>query len=254
MFCGGEIPLKRLVFILIVIVCLYFVVNSVLLGLKIYKGRELAEKSIAFEVVNPVAGKRILVIGDSTGVGTGADSPADSIAGRIAGEFPSVEIINKSMDGAKAYDVIEQLNALEDTGFDLVLLQVGANDILKFTEPDMLKNSVAEILRLAYQVTPEIIFMSTGNVGSAPAFFPTLNWIYTKKTRLARSVFMLVSREKGIEYVDLFKEKGEDPFLNDPKQYFAADFLHPGSEGYALWYEELRNRSSLVEILSSQKP
>ncbi|MBN2298394.1 MAG: GDSL family lipase [Deltaproteobacteria bacterium] len=245
--------MKRFVFILIAIACLYFAVNSVRLVLRIYKGRELAETSTAFEVKNPLAVKRVLIIGDSTGVGTGADDPADTIAGLIAREFPSVEIINKSMDGAKASNIPMQLDSLEDAGFDLVLLQVGGNDILKFTDPDMLKNSVAEIMRLASKFAPEIIFMSTGNVGSAPAFFPPLNWIYTERTRTVRSVFMLISREKGIEYVDLFREKSEDPFLTDPEQYFAADLLHPGSRGYALWYEELRNQSSLVEILSSHQ-
>ena len=244
--------MKKLIVILAAIVFLYLVASFVYLGVCIYKGKELADTSTAFEVRNPLAVKRLLIIGDSTGVGTGADDPADSVAGRIARDFPSVEIVNMSIDGAKASEVSEQLDALEDNGFDLVLLQVGGNDIFRFTDPYMLKNSVAGIIRLAGRFAPEIIFMSTGNVGSAPAFFPPMSWIYTERTRTVRSVFMLVSREKGIEYVDLFREKSEDPFLADPQKYFAADMIHPGSEGYALWYEELKNQSSLVEILSSR--
>jgi lysophospholipase L1-like esterase len=246
--CRGDL-LKRLVFILIFLVCLYFLVNSVKLGVRIHKGIKLSEESSAYEVNDHKASKRILIVGDSTGVGTGADDPSDSIAGRIADEFPFVEIINKSADGARASDVLEQLNSLEDTGFDIVLVQFGGNDILRFTDLDTLKRAVAEILQRAYQAAPKVIFMSTGNVGSSPAFFSPISWIYTDRTRKVRSIFLLLSREKGVEYVDLFREKSEDPFLNDPKRYFAPDLLHPGSDGYLLWYEELKSQTSLSSIL-----
>ena len=241
--------MKRLIFVLIILVCLYFVANTVQLGIRIYKGMKLADASTAYEINDSQARKRILIVGDSTGVGTGADDPTDSIAGRIAREFPFVEIVNRSADGARAKDVLEQLNSLEDNGFDMVLVQVGGNDILRFTDLNTLKNTVAEILHAAYQVAPDVIFMSTGNVGSSPAFFSPISWIYTDRTRKVRSVFLLISREKGVEYVDLFREREEDPFLEDPKRYFAADLLHPGSDGYGLWYEELRSQTSLVQIL-----
>ena len=246
--CGGDL-LKRLIFVLIILVCLYFVANSVQLGIRIYRGMKLADESSAYEINDRQARKRILIVGDSTGVGTGADDPADSIAGRIAGEFPFVEIINKSADGARASDVLEQLNSLEDSGFDMVLVQFGGNDILRFTDLNILKNAAAEILHTAYEKASNVIFMSTGNVGSSPAFFPPINWMYTKRTRKVKSIFLLISREKGVEYVDLFREKEEDPFLDDPKRYFAVDLLHPGSDGYGLWYKELKSQTSLVQIL-----
>jgi lysophospholipase L1-like esterase len=242
---------KRLVLALIIVVCLYFVINSVQLGLRIYKGMKLAKESIAYEVSNPGSQKRILIIGDSTGVGTGAVDPSDSIAGRIAQEFPFVDIVNRSDDGAKATDVLDQISAVDDRPFDVVLVQVGGNDILRFTDLDVLKNTMSEVLRKAYSRAPDVIFMSTGNVGSAPAFFPPVNWIYTERTRKVRSIFLLLSREKKVEYVDLFVEKKEDPFLQEPERFFAPDLLHPASDGYGLWYEELKRQTSLKERLSS---
>jgi len=242
---------KRLVLALIIFVCLYLVINSVQLGIRIHKGMKLAKESMAFEVINPGSRKRILIIGDSTGVGTGASDPADSIAGRIAQEFPFVDIVNKSDDGAKAIDLLDQFSAVDDRAFDVVLVQVGGNDILRFTDLDDLKNSISEVLREAYRHAPYVIFMSTGNVGSAPAFFPPVNRIYTERTRKVRSIFLLLSREKKVEYVDLFAERKDDPFLREPERFFAPDFLHPGSDGYGLWYEELKQQTSLKERLSS---
>jgi lysophospholipase L1-like esterase len=243
--------LKRLVLALIIVVFLYIFINSVQLGICIYKGMKLAKESIAYEVSNPGSRKRILIIGDSTGVGTGAVDSADSIAGRIVQEFPFVDIINKSDDGAKATDVLDQFSDVDDGAFDVVLVQAGGNDILRFTDLDVLKNTMSEVLREAYRRAPYVIFMSTGNVGSAPAFFPPVSWIYTERTRKVRSIFLLLSREKKVEYVDLFVEKKEDPFLKEPERFFAPDLLHPGSDGYGLWYEELKRQTSLMEWLSS---
>ena len=245
--------MKRLVFVLIVVICLYFIINAFQLGMRIYQGMKLADQSRAFEVKPADAHKKILVVGDSTGVGTGAADPVDSIAGRIARDYPSVEIINVSEDGAKAADVLSQLESVGINDFDLVLVQVGGNDILRFTVLDSLKNTISDVLHSAHQVAPDVIFMSTGNVGNAPAHFAPINWIYTKRTQKVRSVFQLVSREKGIEYVDLFQDRDQDPFVQEPEKYFAPDLLHPGSQGYALWYEELKAQTSLPDILVPSK-
>lgn len=219
---------------------------------RIAKGRKLAEESVPFEIRSLEAEARLLVVGDSTGVGTGADRPLDSIAGRIYRDFPFVEIINKSDDGAKIRDVLTQLNTIENEKFDIVLVQVGGNDILRFTDLDRLKDLITILLKAARQKSRNIIFISTGNVGLAPAFFPPLSWLYTYRTRQVRSVFMKVSQKLRVEYVDLFKEKKEDPFLTDPEKFYAVDFLHPGSEGYRLWYEELKKQTSLISIFESK--
>jgi len=245
--------MKRFVFILIIVICLYFIINTFQLGMRIYQGMKISEQSSAFEIKPPEALRKILVVGDSTGVGTGATDPADSIAGRISRDYSHVEIINISEDGAKASDVLDQLKSVDENDFDLVLVQTGGNDILRFTLLDSLKNTISDVLHAARRVAPDVIFISTGNVGNAPAFFPPINWIYTKRTQKVRSVFMLVSREKGIEYVDLFQDKGKDPFVQDPDRFFTSDLLHPSSQGYAMWYEELKAQTSLPAILSFQE-
>lgn len=244
--------MRRILWAILFLVGLFLLLNSIVFGIRVAQGIRLAHESTAFQLWNADALRRVLVVGDSTGVGTGAESPWDSVAGRIARDFPWVEIINTSEDGAKIADVILQMDALEDTDFDLVLVQAGGNDILRFTGLASLERDVAELLSMAASRGNHVIFISTGNVGTAPAFFPPVNWIYTCRTRQARSLFLRVSRQLHVEYVDLFKEKRDDPFLEDPDKTFARDFLHPGSSGYGLWYEELRRQTSLKEILTPE--
>ena len=221
------------------------------LGLRIYRGRQLSSQSLPFErEVSPATGT-ILVVGDSTGVGTGAFHPGDSIAGRIAREFPGVAVTNRARNGAKTGDVIAQLRNGGNRVFDIVLIQTGGNDILRFTPLGRLRDAVETLLDSALIRGDHVIFLSTGNVGLAPAFFPPLNWIYTWRTRQVREILIKASAERGVEYVDLFREKEEDPFTRQPERFYAPDFLHPGGGGYGYWYEEIKRQSSLTSILSS---
>ncbi len=241
-------PFRILVagFFLIVVLVAF---EIVLFISRVNTGRSLAEASAPFELRKKDAKRRVLVIGDSTGVGTGASDPADSIAGRIARDYPGTEIVNRAKDGARVADVPGELRDFRNGEFDLVLLQVGGNDIIRFTDLVNLRNSTTRVLRLAVDKGGKVIFMSTGNVGLAPVFFPPVNWIYSWRTQKARAIFMAVSKSEKVEYIDLFRVREEDPFSKDPATFYAADTLHPGSEGYRLWYEELKRQSSIDRIL-----
>ena len=224
-----------------------------MLGVRINRGTQIAEASRPFVQRNPGATHRILVAGDSTGVGTGAARPEESVAGRIAADFPAIEIINLARNGAKAKDALTQLDSVDQAGFDLVLVQVGGNDILGFTDLGELRVAIAKVLTKAKEKGRSTLFLSTGNVGLAPAFFPPISWIYTARTREVRAIFMDVSRALGIQYVDLFRERENELFLNDPDRYYTPDYLHPSSEGYRIFYEELRKQTSIVEILGTAR-
>jgi lysophospholipase L1-like esterase len=244
--------MKQIILIVIIVIVGLFLFKTSTLVWRFYQGTRFASQSVRFEAKDSDARARILVVGDSTGVGTGASRPSDSIAGRLYRDFPHSEVVNRSRNGARVEDVMRQLNHDDDKGFDIVLVQVGGNDILRFSNLNRLRGTIGEVLEEAGERGQHVIFISTGNVGLAPAFFPPFNWIYTERTRKVRAVFMEAGAHAGVEYVDLFKERDEDPFLRDPNLYYAADYLHPGSEGYRLWYEELKRQTSLTSILRSK--
>ena len=220
-----------------------------MLGIRVNRGMEIAQASRPFEIKNPAATHRILVVGDSTGVGTGAARPEESVAGRIAGEFPGVEIVNLSRNGAKLKDTLGQLESVADSRFDIVLVQAGGNDILGFTDLGELRDTTRQVLQTARGKGNAVFFISTGNVGLAPAFFPPISWTLTARTREARAIFLDAARESGVQYVDLFREKGNEMFQGDPDRYYTPDYLHPSSEGYRVWYEELKKQTDIVKRL-----
>jgi lysophospholipase L1-like esterase len=235
-------------FCFIVLFTLYFVVNLIQFGLRLVRGHRLAQTSTPFEIKITHGKRGVLIVGDSTGVGTGAGNASKSIAGLIAQEYPYVEIKNNSSNGARVKDVIAQLDLIHRQDFDLVLVQVGTNDILRFTPLHDLLLSTENLLTKARSKGKNVIFMSAGNVGSAPAFFPPITWVYTHRTLLVRNIFHEVSSNLGVQYVDLFEPRRENSLLEDKARYFAHDFFHPSAEGYRLWYNEIK-RQTLLDLI-----
>ena len=214
-----------------------------------HHGYRIAGRSLPFERDLPECRRRVLVVGDSTGVGTGAASAQDSIAGLLAREFPDVAVNNRARNGAKAADAVQQLTSLPPGRFDVVLVHVGGNDILRTTPLPQLEQDITAALRAARERSDTVIFMSCPNLGLCPVFFPPFSWLMTMRTRQARELFIRVSRAVGVHYVDLFREKADDVFSRDPRRYFAEDRLHPTSESYRAGYEVLRRETPLHGLM-----
>jgi lysophospholipase L1-like esterase len=188
---------------------------------------------------------RILIVGDSTAVGTGAMDPRASIAGRIAQEFPDTEIVNLGADGARLADVHGQLESIGSTRFDLILVQAGGNDVIRLASASTLADDWSAVARAAAGRAPQVIIMPAGNVGTAPFFFPPVSWVMTARARSAREIAAGTAQASGAAFVDLFYERQDDPFLQDPERFYAPDFLHPSDAGYGLWYDALKTQGDL---------
>ena len=208
-------------------------------------GKGLAAKAVPFERVDKNAESSILIIGDSTVVGTGASDPTQSIAGRVGEVFPESSIVNMGTNGAKTVDLIPKLRDLESR-YDLIMIHIGGNDVVRFTSYEQVKDSIEEVLRLAKTKSDRVTITSTGNVGTALLLPFGSRWIFEKRTRRVRDIFMKAARDLDVTYIDLFREKKEDPFHQNPSVYYASDLFHPSNAGYDSWF--IRIGTALEEI------
>lgn len=183
--------------------------------------------------------ERVLVAGDSTAVGVGAANPELSIAGRLQEIYPDVSIDVVGKSGYKAAQLLAELEKI-DSSYDLILLQIGGNDIIRFTNLSQLERTIEQLFTQAKRLSDTQILMTSGNVGLAPFFPFPLTSLYTYRTLQVRELFASTAKEYGIVYVDLFEKRKDDPFARDPEKYYATDMLHPSGEGYALWFEKLQ--------------
>jgi lysophospholipase L1-like esterase len=217
---------------------------------RIRQSVELARQSEPFEATPADAAGTLLVVGDSTAVGTGASSPAHSVAGLIARDHPRLKIINRAQDGAKFADIARQLEAVGEQRFDAILVLGGGNDVIRLTRYPVLEQDIARAAGLARTHANLVVVMPCGNVGSAPFFFAPWSWLMTKRSQVLHGFVREAAQDNSALYVNLYKDKAEDPFARRPDELNAKDGLHPSDAGYRLWYAELNAQADLSGRLS----
>ncbi|MBY0294350.1 hypothetical protein K2Q08_03400, partial [Patescibacteria group bacterium] len=140
----------------------------------------LINRAIAYEVLSTDHTRTLLVLGDSTGVGVGALQPEDSVAGRLAKAMDATYIENKSVSGAVAADVGLQLSEALLPRYDVILIQVGANDIVRFHKTEAVAARLTDIIQNAAGRSDAIYLMSAGDLGATTNFPLPLRPFYTK--------------------------------------------------------------------------
>ncbi|MFA9262727.1 MAG: GDSL-type esterase/lipase family protein [Undibacterium sp.] len=194
-----------------------------------------------FERTVSDAAAKALFIGDSTGVGVGATEPEESLAGLFAHDHPDWTVSNASVSGRKTAELIAPLQNLSKDSYELVVVQIGGNDITRFTPLDSLEKDIQMVIKEANRVASgQVILLTTGNVGNAPLLPRPLAFLWHWRTLAVRDIFLKAATETNISYVDLYQEPSIDPFALDPYRYHAADLFHPSTAGYALWYEDFK--------------
>ena len=214
---------------------------------RISQAVELARSSEPFQQRPTDATVRLLVVGDSTAVGTGADTPAASLAGRLAFQHRRLWVENRARDGARFADVPAQLEG-EDERFDIVLVQAGGSNVIRFSNAADVRQAIDTVTRRARQKAPLVLLMPAGNVGNAPFFFVPASWWMTRRSRALHTWVREAAARHGAVYINLFKEPEDDPFVLEPGLH-ARDGLHPSDAGYAVWLQELMAQSNLAAVL-----
>lgn len=188
---------------------------------------------------------RLLLVGDSTGVGTGASSPQGSVAGYLAQDFPRLWIDNRARDGARFAQVEQQLASTSER-FDAVLIMAGGNDVIRGTDAPTLQAQVERSIALARRRADHVVLMPAGNVGNAPFFFAPLAGIMERRSRSLHEQLRALAAREGVVYVDLFKERDADPFVANAALN-SRDGLHPSDAGYRVWYDLLLAQTDWAE-------
>ena len=190
----------------------------------------VAQKTIPFQTESK--DRNMLVIGDSTAYGIGAYHPADSTAGRVSTAL-DLGVENRARSGARTREMVLQLNRAREKYYDLILIQVGANDVMKFSSIEKTANELDAALSRAHELSDRVVLLTATDIGSAPIWPRLLGDVYSRRTKELRDEFIEVSERYGAEYVDIFSDI--DLFEVNFDLYYTPDTAHPSSDGYALW-------------------
>jgi lysophospholipase L1-like esterase len=215
------------------------------LGTQLYwwqTGRTLAREAAPVAYQQPLSGKheRVLFLGDSTVVGTGALVPDDSLVGRFGRDCKNLEIINLGKNGDRLPGLDQRFNLVTNQKFDLVIIQIGGNDVVHNTPAPLIESSLISVVRKARVVARRVVLVPSGlDLGQVP-FFP---WFFdqTLNERSANldEIFSRVAAVEGVAMIKLTEGLVGADFFEQPIN-FADDRFHPSSAGYAIWYSQLR--------------
>jgi lysophospholipase L1-like esterase len=218
---------------------------------RIKQSAELARQSEPYQASPPGATATLLIVGDSTAVGTGASSPASSLAALISRDHPQLKVVNRAKDGARFADIARQLETAGSERIDAILILGGGNDVIRLTAGEVLAYEVERATALAHARAGTVVLMPSGNVGSAPFFYPPWSWLMTARSKKLHAMVREAAASHGALYVNLFKEKADDPFAQRPDELNAKDGLHPSDAGYRLWYDELKAQADFSSRLAA---
>lgn len=196
-------------------------------------------ETVPYEALTTDYAKTLLILGDSTGVGTGASLKEDSIAGRTAGHIGATYVENQAKNGAAVEDLTTQIQRLHLSHYDLILLQIGGNDILAFHGAKKTAQKLDKIMDTLPDAGNTILLMA-GNVGGATLIPYIARPLYTYLSLRYHKEFGKLAKKRGISYVNLYRRPSDDPFIKDPDRYLSADGLHPSGEGYGEWFNAVK--------------
>jgi lysophospholipase L1-like esterase len=208
--------------------------------MRIQKSAVLVAKSTPFQKHLENPSLRILVLGDSTAVGTGSDDVRESTSGRLSVLYHEAEIVNMAVNGLKIEGLLDILFAIPPTEhFDIILIQIGANDIIRMTPLSTIKSGIEEVLAKTRVLGDSVLVLHAGDIGQVPFFPWYVGALMHYRSLRVQSIYSEAAKNAQAEYVDLLDSTVGATLRQDPERYYASDGLHLRGDGYGLWFREI---------------
>jgi lysophospholipase L1-like esterase len=179
---------------------------------------------------------QLAVLGDSLAFGTGAGDTSGGFAFRmyreIAATRPGSEITNVAIGGSTAADVLRlQVARLRERRFDVVILCVGGNDVVRGIPTAAFRRDYRRLVGAISAAAPGAALVAIGvpDVSISPLFAEhaaNVRRLAAADDRVARAV---VRRAAG-RYVDLFTLTRH---IGNAAGFLSQDRFHPSDEGHA---------------------
>lgn len=197
-----------------------------------------------------------VILGDSTAVAVGGDYEHGLAVGtaRHLAATRTVELINAAVSGARIHDVLtEQLPRVDLTRADVVLLDVGANDVIRMTgsrsfdrdfgrvidailgrcgTADSAVRELAPTDRRSH-TCPRIVVTGSADMGSPPRIPRLLRPLANFRTRRINAIVKRHADRRQLTFAPIAERTG--PLFRRDPTLFSDDRFHPNDRGYAEW-------------------
>lgn len=187
---------------------------------------------------------RLAVLGDSLVEGVGASDAVHSLPGQIAEKVAvqtgrAVHVTGFGVSGDVTREVFAQLDQLEQLApgtFDVIVIEVGSNDVTHGTRRAALEGDTRAMLRRAQALAPLVVLGSAGRLDS-PIFGPGLRQLVVHRATQVRELQGRVARELGVAFMDVARDVSAEYEATAASS--SSDHFHPSDHGYEIWARPL---------------
>lgn len=169
----------------------------------------------------------IVCVGDSLTEGAGvAEEQAYPalLKQKLAADGHPYAVINAGISGETSSGTLSRIHWILTLKPDIVILETGANDGLRGTDPKLTQKNITEIVRI----------LKAKGVIVVLAGMEMLRNMGTDYTTAFREIYTTVAREENISRIPFFLDGvAGKPRLNQP------DGIHPTAEGYKVITEKI---------------
>ena len=221
--------------IALVLFILYYACRA---AYSIFLNHQLSSQALAFESHPKNPTLKILIIGDSTGVGTGSSDNRQTIAGLLAKDFPHADITNRSKNGMRSAQLLKFIKTFPVVKSDYIFIHSGGGDIASFEKPEVIVHNIEAILIEAKKRSKRVIYLPPGDVGKVPFLPWFLRKYYTNRAVYILKKLQKIAKTQSVVYVNMLHDKNGQP-IQIKKEYYARDGMHLSSKGNKVWYSKL---------------
>ncbi len=178
-------------------------------------------------------------IGDSISSGVGASGLETTLPRLVAVALERSVLLDVYAESGErvAGALAEQVPRLEslDASPDVVVVEIGANDVTHLTGLDDFRAAYREVLERARGTgARHVLALGIPAFGTAPRFLQPLRAIVGWRGGRLDAEVRRSAAAIGATYVDIAGQTA-GPFKDDPDRYYADDEFHPSDAGYRLW-------------------
>jgi lysophospholipase L1-like esterase len=179
----------------------------------------------------------ILVMGDSSCTGPGL-THADEIwvrqtAADVAALGFLVDVDSTAVGGATVSDLLEdQLFRIERAHYDVALISIGGNDVLKGTILKAFESDLERLTRSIQELADLVVLSGVGDMGTIPRLLPPLRDLLRARARRFDGAHERVADRLGAVKADQWSSA---PGVFADPTIFTPDLFHPGAVGHRAW-------------------
>jgi lysophospholipase L1-like esterase len=232
------------------LIVIYATVMALRLWLAVRIIRRVAAVTQPYNRALADAPQHVLVLGDSTMFGSGVKERINTMGGRLGRKFPQASVETLAVDGARVRDLAGQLERAKYSRYDLIMVGVGGNDVVRLTDLDNLARDLAAFLERARRRSGKIIVVHCVNLGNIGFFWPPLSWLFDYRTRWLSETYAQVTRGMaGVHYVNFYRPRGADHYTAGTRaRFITEDGFHPSDYANGYFFELIEKEVGLSTL------